>query len=128
MKKFKLSYNLLREKLLIGDNTYEINFEILNSDKYNDCWIGYSPKDNEYWFGLTEDGNKAYNYYSTDEILNAPVFDGKSMHELWDRVEFWSINGLSAEDWFIYSCVNYYTCRKQDAYNCAPRLQIMERC
>ena len=115
MKDFQISYDLFRNKLIIANDMYENNFEILGSDKYNNCWIGYSPDNNTYWFGLTEDGNNAYDYPSADEILNAPVFDGKSMYELWDKVVFWSINGLSVKDWFVYTCVNYYTCRNQDA-------------
>lgn len=119
MKEFKFSYDLFRKKLIIADNIYENNFEVLGTEKYEDCWIGYSSNDNRYWLGLTEDGKNAYDYSSADEMLNAPVFDGKSMHELWDKVVFWSINGLSADDWFVHNCVNYYTCRKQDSDNVA---------
>jgi aminoglycoside 6'-N-acetyltransferase I len=119
MNDFKIPYDLFREKLIARENVCEINFGIEDSDKYSDCWIGYSENFGDYWFGLTQDSNNAYDYKIADEILNAPVFDGKSMHDLWDKVVFYQMDGLSADDWFVYNCVKFYICRKQDAYNVA---------
>lgn len=119
MNEFKIPYDLFKDKLKKGDDLYENNFEIIGDDYFDDCWIGYSEEFNEYWFGLTPDGSNAYDYKTADEILNAPVFNGKSMHELWNKVKFYSINGLGAKDWFLYNCVKFYRCRKQDAYNVA---------
>ncbi|MGN0523360.1 MAG: aminoglycoside 6'-N-acetyltransferase [Eubacterium sp.] len=119
MKEFRIPYDIFREKLNKRENIFENSFEIVGNYKFDDCWIGYIEEFNEYWFGLTPDGNNTYEYKTADEILNAPVFDGKSMHELWDKVNFYSINGLGAEEWFLYNCVKFYRCRKQDAYNVA---------
>lgn len=118
MNEFRIPYEVFREKLNKHENIYENNFEIVDNNKFDDCWIGYSENFNEYWFGLP-DGNNDYDYKTVEEILNASVFDGKSMHELWNKVRFYSINGLGAEDWFLYNCVKFYRCRKQDAYNVA---------
>lgn len=118
MNEFRIPYGIFREKLNKRENIYENNFEIVDNNKFDDCWIGYSENFNEYWFGLP-DGNNDYDYKTAEEILNAPVFNGKSMHELWNKVRFYSINGLGTEDWFLYNCVKFYRCRKQDAYNVA---------
>ncbi len=117
----KVLYKLFRQKLIEGNNIYENNFYIEGSDKYDDCWIGFSENGDRksYWFGLNSGEENAYEYKTADEILNAKVFDGKSMHELWDKVYFCSINGISAMDWVIYNCFDYYYCREQDVYNVA---------
>lgn len=117
MKNFIIPYDVFRQKLVLGENIYENNFSITGSDKYSDCWIGYNG--DEYWFGLTPDGSNTYNYSAADEILNAPVFDGKSMYDLWGKVVFYSVNGVSAENWFVYNCIDYYSCRKRDVDKCA---------
>lgn len=79
----KVSYKLFRQKLIEGNNIYENNFYIEDSDKYDDCWIGLSEngKCKLYWFGLNLGEENDYEYRTADEILNAKVFDGKSMHE-----------------------------------------------
>ncbi len=117
----KVSYKLFRQKLIEGNNIYENNFYIEGSNKYDDCWIGLSKNGNckSYWFGMISDEENDYEYKTADEILNAKVFDGKSMHELWDKVYFNSINGVSAMNWVLYNCFDYYYCREQDVYNVA---------
>lgn len=117
----KVLYKLFRQKLIEGNNIYENNFYIEGSDKYDDCWIGFSENGDRksYWFGLNSGEENAYEYKTADEILNAKVFDGKSMHELWDKVYFCSINGISAMDWVLYNCFDFYYCREQDVYNVA---------
>ena len=119
MNDFKIPYGLFRKKLNSGKNMHEIHFEIIGSEKYSDCWMGCDDKNKTYWYGLTPDGKNGYDFQFADEILNAPAFDGRSMRELWDRVAFDTFDALSAEDWFLYECVQFYRCRKQDAYNVA---------
>lgn len=115
----KISFDLFRDELIKGQYMYENNFYIDGIDKYNDCWIGFNDQFEEpYWFGITPDGNNAYEYNTADEILNAKVFDGKSMYELWDKVYFYSLNGVDVLEWIWYD-LKFYYCRKQDAYNVA---------
>lgn len=117
----KVLYKLFRQKLIEGNNVYENNFYIEGSNKYDDCWIGLSENSGckLYWFGLNSGEENNYEYKTADEILNSKVFDGKSMHELWDKVYFCSINGISAMDWVLYNCFDFYYCREQDVYNVA---------
>lgn len=115
----KIPFDLFKDKLIKGQYMYENNFYIDGIDKYDDCWIGFNDQFEEpYWFGITPDGNNAYEYNTADEILNAKVFDGKSMYELWDKVYFYSINGVDTLEWIWYN-LKFYYCRKQDAYNVA---------
>ncbi len=115
----KIPFDLFKDKLIKGQYMYENNFYIDGIDKYDDCWIGFNDQFEEpYWFGITPDGNNAYEYNTADEILNAKVFDGKSMYELWDKVYFYSLNGVDALEWIWYN-LKFYYCRKQDAYNVA---------
>ena len=79
----KIPFHLFRDELIKGQYMYENNFYIDGIDKYDDCWIGFNDQfEKPYWFGITPDGNNAYEYNTADEILNAKVFDGKSMYEL----------------------------------------------
>lgn len=111
----RVPFNVFRQKLIDGDQVYENHFCIEDNDKYDDCWIGFNDDyDKPYWFGLTPDGNNAYEFKTADEILNAKVFGGESLKDLWTHVYFYSLNGLNAKDWVAYCCVDYYLCRVQD--------------
>ena len=68
MNEFRIPYGIFREKLNKRENIYENNFEIVDNNKFDDCWIGYSENFNEYWFGLP-DGNNDYNYKTAEEII-----------------------------------------------------------
>lgn len=115
-----IPYASFRQKLAVGDNIYENNFYIENDDVFDDCWIGFAPDcENPYWFGLTADGKNACDFKTVDEILNAKVFNGKSMYELWNKVYFYTVNGIEAKDWFLNNCVDFNICRLKDACNVA---------
>lgn len=117
----KIFYEVFRQKLIDKKDVYEINFYIEGDKQYDDCWMGYSDdgEKDSYWFGLPDVDCRSYVYATADEILNAKVFSGRSMHELWDKVCFSMINGLGAIDWAAYNCFGYYYCRKQDACDVA---------
>ena len=69
----------------------EIEFCVDNDKEYQECWMGKmikkDTKENVYWFGLTEDGNQAYDYNSLQKFTNAKVFYGTtSLKEIWSLV------------------------------------------
>lgn len=77
------------------ENKYclEIAFSVSGSEKYGFCWMGKRPESSckdLYWFGLTEDGKE---YHSFEEFSSAPVFDGKSVFQIWNDVVLLEING-----------------------------------
>ena len=51
-----------------------------------------------YWIGLRdiEDG---CDFSSAKELLEAPVYDGKSIKDRWEEVCIYLIGGYSADDW-----------------------------
>jgi len=51
-----------------------------------------------YWFGLTQDGNNAYDFLTFDEFANAKVFDGRSLVEVWENVTLLEINACDASE------------------------------
>ena len=80
-----------------NDRCIEIEFMLSNSEKYHQCWMGKGYDKNidkdTYWFGLTEDGNNAYDYTSFEDMSNAPVFDGKSLKDVWNDIKVISVDG-----------------------------------
>lgn len=98
----KISFDTFKKLLTthLRDNCcQEILFKLENSEKYNHCWMGVINKNgsSEYWFGLTSDGKEAYDYTNFDQMTSAPVFNGKSLKEIWDTINILSINGCSPE-------------------------------
>ena len=87
----------------------EIEFCVSELADYQNCWMGKMPnkllrkKDRfwdgkeVYWFGLATDGSKAYDYDNYSDFSNAPVFDGKSLKQVWNQVELLSIDGCDPE-------------------------------
>lgn len=80
----------------------EIEFRVAGLPAYQYCWMGKMPDPSDetkdvYWFGLFPDGSKAYDYDNFFDFSNAPVFEGKSLKEVWDRVELYSVDGLEPE-------------------------------
>ncbi len=93
-----LSSNVIRYQSCI-----EMNFCIENDDKYDDCWIGkmpdrYNPSKEIYWYGLVRDGSQAYDYDNLEDVLNANVFNGKSMCDVIEKVTWYSLDGCSIEE------------------------------
>lgn len=86
---------------LEGRFCIEIEFSVKDVSKYQSCWMGKSPDEinnEKYWFGLVPDGSEAYSYKSFKEFASAPVFDGKTLKEIWDNVELWSLDGCDPEE------------------------------
>ena len=87
----------------------EIEFRVADFPDYAYCYMGKMPKkplsekdsfrsgEEVYWFGLAPDGSKGYDFDNLSDFLNAPVFDGKSLKQVWDRVELLSIDGFDPE-------------------------------
>lgn len=76
----------------------EIYFSIDGDMTYSGCWLG-KMIDREthkelFWFGLVKDGSQAYGYDNIDDFLNAQVFDGLSIKQLWSRVTLFSIDSF----------------------------------
>lgn len=80
----------------------EIEFCIDGYKDYQCSWLGKMLDDEDekviYWFGLTEDGSQGYDFKLFDQFLNAKVFHGKSIKEIWDLVTILSIDACNIEE------------------------------
>lgn len=109
MLKIKLEdlIKVLKSDVIQSNSCIEMNFSIDNDLEYEDCWIGKMPdKDNHdkelYWYGLIRGGSQAYNYDCLEDILNAEVFNGRSISDIWERVTWYSLDGCSIEEMLPY--------------------------
>lgn len=97
-----LSFDVVKYKSCI-----EINFCINDDNEYKDCWIGKMPgRDNSskeiYWYGLVSDNSQAYEYDELKNILGAKVINGKSICDVIERVNWYSLDGGSIEEMLPY--------------------------
>ena len=81
----------------------EIEFSVKDSETHQCCWMGKMPdpnnKDKElFWFGLATDGSEAYDYDNFKDFSCAPVFDNKSLKNIWNNIELLSIDGIDPEE------------------------------
>ena len=81
----------------------EILFLVKGYPKYQSCWMGKTPNESDkekelYWYGLVPDGSEAYDYGNFEDFSSAPVFEGKSLKQAWDRIELLSIDGCDPEE------------------------------
>lgn len=68
----------------------------------SDHYIGYLPEYEEpYWVGYCDipDGCE---YRSAEKLLEAKIFDGKSLREQWSNVCIVSIEGICLQDWMRF--------------------------
>lgn len=91
----------------------EIAFLVKGESSYPSCWMGKTPDpDREargkevYWYGLAPDGTEAYNFDNFSDFSSAPVFAGKSLKEIWDKVEILSIDGCDPEERLFTYCTS----------------------
>ncbi len=88
---------------LNGRLCIEIDFTVRGFLNYKYCWMGKMPDQSDknkelYWFGLAEDGSKAHDFDNFFTFSTAPIFDGKSLKDVWDNVELFSIDGCDPEE------------------------------
>ena len=102
----RISYQDFEKMLstdLQGRFCVEIEFSVSGDEEFQYVWMGKMPDKKRknldlYWFGLKEDGSGAYDFPTFEEFSSAPVFHGKSLKEVWDRVEIESIDGFDPDE------------------------------
>ena len=80
-----------------GRSCIEILFSVKENEKFDYSWMGKMPdkktKKDVFWYGLTPDGDIAYDYPTFEEFSSAKIFDGNSLMEIWDNIVIEEING-----------------------------------
>ena len=96
------TFKKMMEFDLRGQFCLEILFSVIGNEKFSSCWMGKMPdretKDDCFWYGLTPDCLNAFDYKTFEEFAAAPVFDGKSLADIWALIKIDSINGCDPAD------------------------------
>ena len=92
-----MSYDIAKKQSCI-----EIEFCIDNCKAYQASWLGKmidkSTNKDIYWFGLTKDGLQSYDFESFEQFVNAAVFYGESIKEVWNSVSLLSIDACDVQE------------------------------
>ena len=79
------------------DPCIEIEFCVDRSVHYHSSWLGKMLDSNTkkpvYWFGLVHDGSEAYDFDSFELFVNAKIFNGNSIKDIWGLISLVSIDG-----------------------------------
>ena len=92
-------YYLFMKQLEAGESIDETCFYFTDDPTESEHYVGYLPQyEKPYWVGYCDipDGTE---FYSAKELVDAKIFDGKSLRERWDDVCIVSIAGADLENW-----------------------------
>lgn len=94
---------------------YDFFFKVL---KENGTWLDEThfyfsddPEEEEHWLGCILSYEQPYwaggcdiprgcDFDTAEELLNAPIYNGKSLRERWADVRIIGMMGLGLEDWY----------------------------
>jgi hypothetical protein len=92
-----MAYDVLKKGVCI-----EVSFFVDDLPEYNSCWLGktFNSRTSKeiYWYGLVKDDSQAYDFESLHDFVNAPVFHGNSIKEIWNLIMLISIDSCAVED------------------------------
>lgn len=97
-----MEWDFFFRQLEAGINIDETCLVFADDPDEHEHYLGYLPQFKKpYWVGYCdiEDGCE---FESAKELVEAPIFDGKSLRERWNSVVIWSIGGTCLEDWIKY--------------------------
>lgn len=78
----------------------ETHFCFVDDPEQMERWLGCIPRyDKPYWIGGC-DISGGVSYHTAEEMMEAPVFGGKSLRERWAQVRIFGAMGLGLEDWY----------------------------
>ena len=88
---------------LKGKWCIEIEFLVNGCPRYQSCWMGKTPdkankEKDSFWYGLVPDGSEAYDFDNFHDFSTTPVFDGKSLKKIWNKVVILSIDGCDPQE------------------------------
>ena len=95
----KLDFDFYYRQLKEGVNIDETCFYFDDDKEEVEHYIGYIPDcEKPYWVGLC-DIEGGCEFDTADELMQARIYDGKSLVEKWSNVVICHIEGLNVEDW-----------------------------
>ena len=97
----ELTFEFFYNQLKYGMNINETCF-CLKDDEVTEYYLGYiAGKKKPYWVGLC-DIKEGCEFYTVDELINAKIYNGKSLLECWDNIRILSIEGVPVDEWLEY--------------------------
>ena len=120
-EKHNMDYDLFRRCLSeYPDSIGETCFMFLDDQDRSECIIGYAPmlpslwnqwtndpKSREpkpnprpYWVGTGCDVHNGADFTTAEELLNAPIYGGRSIADAWEQVCVFNIGGVPLDIWF----------------------------
>lgn len=84
-----------------GTNMKEVCFLFCDDTDQQERWLGQNPDQTGYWVGNC-DRKEGAEFGTVDELMNAPVFDGKSLQQRYAQMRIVSVEGCSLQDWLAY--------------------------
>ncbi len=94
-----LEFEFYFRQLEVGLNINETCFYFKDDEEETEYYIGYLPQHNKpYWAGYC-DIKDGCEFNSAEELINAKIYNGKSLFERWDNVMINTIEGVDIKDW-----------------------------
>ncbi len=94
------------QNIFLGFGIGELEFHILSSRE--DAFIGIDVDKNENFVFCLSYKGKTYQYNTEFELLDAKVFDGKTLEEIWYDVSVDCIDGCNEEEFLEHLDSDYY--------------------
>lgn len=100
-----LKFDYFFRQLEAGLNIDETCFYFVDDPEEIEYYLGYLPQyDKPYWVGYCDVENGA-EFATAEELVNAPIFNGRSLKSKWHDVRICGIEGISLDDWL--ECVEH---------------------
>ena len=97
----KLDYEFFLDLLKTnGSWLDETCFYFVDDPEETERWLGcILSREKPYWIGGCDIPGGA-EYLTAEELVHAPIFNGKSLWERWSQMRIFGAMGLSLEDWY----------------------------
>lgn len=97
-----LEFDFFMRQLIAGKNIDETCFYFSDDETQTEHYLGFLPQYEEpYCVGYCDIDDGA-EFLTADELVNAPVFDKRTLMERWSEVRIVSIEGLCLDDWLEF--------------------------
>ena len=97
-----MDWDFFFRQLEAGININETCFYFDDDTEEKEHYLGYiSEQEKPYWVGYCDiDGGCEFK--SATELVNAPIFNGRTLRERWNKVIVCHIEGCGLDDWMKY--------------------------
>ncbi len=95
-----LDFDFFFRKLVEGSHIDETCFYFADDKTEKEHYLGFLPQyEKPYWVGYCDIENGT-EFETAVELINAPIFDRRTLKERWKEVRIVSIEGISLVDWY----------------------------